>query len=580
MASIDDQISELKKLAKENTLNVVDTLFESKSAKNPVGRVVFNQMLERVHKGEANGIICWKLNRLARNPVDGGQISWMLQQGTIQHVQTYGRSYYPTDNVLMMAVELGMANQFVRDLSVDTKRGLRNRAEKGLPNGVAHIGFLNDLSKEKGNRDWKIDPIRHPLVKTILTMMLTGRYSVRELHSYAKDELKLTTPQRKNSGGKPISLSYLYVFLKDPIHAGFFFQENNGGKKKYKFTNFEPMITEDEYWKIQDMLGKKGVPRITNRRAVYNYFAKCGTCNGNLSTDFKFQVICSSCKKKFSHLNRDHCPSCDTAIEKMAKPTFLTYVFYYCINHKKGRTKCPENGIEERNLEQQLLSDMEQKLVISKELSTWCIDNISKLKDDALDDAINLKKNLEQERTAIEGKLRRLTMLRISSDHSLEESQDYDALEKELRQELSLLELKVADTNIEWMDEAKRDFNLMSEVLLIIKNGTVEQKKDLLFAFGSNLTISAKKLTVRNKKSIEAFKDCLLLAKAENKAFEPAVFRLNKRQNAHFEGVTNSLLRAARELRTVILSGWKSYELEAAVKMMRGEAPFDGAELK
>ena len=30
-----------------------------------------------------------------------------------------------------------------------------------------------------------------------------------------------------------------------------------------------------------------------------------------------------------------------------------------------------------------------------------------------------------------------------------------------------------------------------------------------------------------------------------------------------------------RELRTVILNGYKSYEMEAAVKVLRGEEPFD-----
>ena len=34
-------------------------------------------------------------------------------------------------------------------------------------------------------------------------------------------------------------------------------------------------------------------------------------------------------------------------------------------------------------------------------------------------------------------------------------------------------------------------------------------------------------------------------------------------------------LRAVRELRTVILNGYKSYEMEAAVKVLRGEEPFD-----
>jgi DNA invertase Pin-like site-specific DNA recombinase len=65
MASIDSQIDELTKLAQENSLNVVQVFSESKSAKAP-GREVFSDMMQRIKKGEADGIICWKLNRLAR----------------------------------------------------------------------------------------------------------------------------------------------------------------------------------------------------------------------------------------------------------------------------------------------------------------------------------------------------------------------------------------------------------------------------------------------------------------------------------------------------------------------------------
>lgn len=88
VASIPSQIAELEKLAKELTLNVVAILTEEKSAKAP-GRPIFSQMIEDFTKGKANGIICWKLDRLARNPIDGGTISWLLQQNIVKHIQTY-----------------------------------------------------------------------------------------------------------------------------------------------------------------------------------------------------------------------------------------------------------------------------------------------------------------------------------------------------------------------------------------------------------------------------------------------------------------------------------------------------------
>jgi hypothetical protein len=72
----------------------------------------------------------WKLDRLARNPIDDDTISWILQQSIIRHLQTFQRGYHPTDNVLMSNLELGMANQFILDLSVNTKRCQRNKIQQ------------------------------------------------------------------------------------------------------------------------------------------------------------------------------------------------------------------------------------------------------------------------------------------------------------------------------------------------------------------------------------------------------------------------------------------------------------------
>ena len=109
VASIESQVDELQKLAQEQNFHVVKIFRESKSAKAP-GRPIYNEMMARIKHGEAKGILCWKLDRLARNPIDGGEVAWVLQNNVIEHIQTYGRGYLPTDNVLMMSVEFGVAN--------------------------------------------------------------------------------------------------------------------------------------------------------------------------------------------------------------------------------------------------------------------------------------------------------------------------------------------------------------------------------------------------------------------------------------------------------------------------------------
>ncbi|MCR4325764.1 MAG: recombinase family protein [Patescibacteria group bacterium] len=76
--SIEAQLSELRALARREGLEITEEFVEKRSAKQP-GRPVFNEMMARIQRGEAQGIVCWKIDRLARNPVDGGQIQWLLQ---------------------------------------------------------------------------------------------------------------------------------------------------------------------------------------------------------------------------------------------------------------------------------------------------------------------------------------------------------------------------------------------------------------------------------------------------------------------------------------------------------------------
>src|SRR3989338_10436936 len=92
--SIEAQLAELRTLAKSEGLEIAAEFVEKRSAKMP-GRPVFNDMLQRIQTGEAQGIVCWKIDRLARNPVDDGLVSWLLQQATIERIATPARSYYP-----------------------------------------------------------------------------------------------------------------------------------------------------------------------------------------------------------------------------------------------------------------------------------------------------------------------------------------------------------------------------------------------------------------------------------------------------------------------------------------------------
>ena len=231
MASIDDQIAEMKRYAKERNLKVAGIISESKSAKAP-GRKGFQELLDKVQKGEAKGILCWKLNRLARNSVDGGQIIWMLEQNIIQHIQTFGRDYKPSDNLLLMYVEFGMANQFVKDLSADVKRGLRRKAERGwLPQQSSPMGYIHNPLRTHQNTEPEIipDPERFPVIKRLWNLMLTGEYTIADIRR------KGTALGLVNLKKRPYSYKAYEKLFSNEFYCGYFTWKNDqGGRTRYE----------------------------------------------------------------------------------------------------------------------------------------------------------------------------------------------------------------------------------------------------------------------------------------------------------------------------------------------------------
>src|SRR6266702_3470426 len=100
--SLEDQIKYMLEIAKREGLRIVgEPIQEKMSAKRPNVRPKFMAMLDEIESGKIDGIICWKLDRLSRNPTDSGRIQQLLQDGKLQHIQTTEKSYFPEDNAIV-----------------------------------------------------------------------------------------------------------------------------------------------------------------------------------------------------------------------------------------------------------------------------------------------------------------------------------------------------------------------------------------------------------------------------------------------------------------------------------------------
>ena len=80
--SIEAQLFELREFARRENLEILREFQEAKSAKMP-GREQFAKMMDAIERGEANGILGWHPDRLARNTIYGGKIIYLVDTGAI-----------------------------------------------------------------------------------------------------------------------------------------------------------------------------------------------------------------------------------------------------------------------------------------------------------------------------------------------------------------------------------------------------------------------------------------------------------------------------------------------------------------
>lgn len=545
LLSIPAQLEEADRVVQSRGLFVAGAPFTEERSAKAVGRPAFNAMLERVERGDANAIICWKLDRLARNPIDGGRIMDLLQRGVLQEIRTPTSRYTPETNVIVLAVEFGMANQFIRDLSSNVRRGQRRKASLGIPHGLAPIGYKNDKSGEKGAKRWQVDAERFPIIEEVFRRILCGRYSVREVWEHACNELGLRTPIRKRSGGKPVTLSNFYKLLANSYYAGFFFYEG----KRYEMDQALPRaITEDEYWHVQKMLGRLGRQRHSARpRAIYTGFIRCAQYDCGVVADFKDHVVCSGCRYKFSYATRSNCPKCGTAISHMKSPTFRHYVYYRSSRARKMiGVRAP--AIEERKVEAFLLDYIKQNLAISTALRDWILKHLSHLRDEELEASRSVDNCRLDAIADLKSQRREVVIMRSKA---MIDDTEFNEMTAELDQrERSLRSNQKKGV---WYDKAAELVNLAHDLSKVIAKGTPRDKRGSLTAWGSNLVLDGQSLRVYNTKPIQAFTEMLARARKKNSRVEPQDVEDCSIQNTDFALIIPSLCGGIEIIRTSII---------------------------
>jgi site-specific DNA recombinase len=457
--SLDDQVKYMTELAKRDGLNIIgEAIRESKSAKRPDARPKFKELLEEIEAGKIDGIICWKLDRLSRNPADSGRIQQLLQDEKLQHILTMEKSYFPEDNAVIFSVEASMSNQYIRELATNTKRGMRSKAEKGDKPGVPPVGYLND----KLNKVIVEDPINFKLVRILWDKMLTGTYSMAQITDIAEFDLNIRRPVRGKTGGNPIAYSSLCALFKNPFYMGklLFNDELYNG-------NQPAMVTEEEFERVQQIIDPTHTTRPKSE--LYDFMMrnlfKCGECGFAITVEKKYKTIKSTGERK-------------------------EYIYYHCTGKNK-QIKCSQKHLHVA--EDELIRQIKEKLskyTIDPDFYKLAIEALAQEEDEVVtkDQAQNTSRVKAIEKTEQEiASLRRMRYKGEMNDDAW-----YTAEMSELEEKLETLQRdrnKAEYKARNWREVADEVFTFARYAKEDFDSDDLEKKRTVIVKLGEKLSI-------------------------------------------------------------------------------------------
>lgn len=452
--SIDSQIQELKLLAHRRGIGVAETLTEARSAKAP-GRPIFDQLMRRVERGEIESVLCWKLDRLARNHADTGRVLQALADRKLQSVVTFERDYTADGNDRFLGnFELGIATKYIDDLRVNVRRGNRARFQRGWPNYRPPQGYLEDRATKTIIKD----PERFDQVRKMWDLLLSREMRPSQILRHALDEWSYRTRR-----GTRLSLSALHHMFSSPYYMGLIRLRSG---ESYPGAH-EPMVTPEEFERAQQILGRDDRPRSASHDFPYSGIFKCA-CGGTL-------------------VGEEH-----------VKRSGRRYIYYRCHGRRKSES-CRQPSLPEAAFDHWLEGEL-RRYTIQPRMASWVR---AKLKQDIevearQQDGARPRLQRELDQATREGDALLDLRLRGQVDGETWDRKRLEILDRQakLRMKLKLPEAK-PDVMVAALDRALDFPRIGVEVL---RGRSIVGRRQLVHTLGSNWRVDHRKPLYTAKK--------------------------------------------------------------------------------
>lgn len=474
-------------------LDIVEWVEESRSAFNP-GRPLFNQAIEKIKNGEADGLVSWHPNRISRNEIDAANITYMLR--TTKELRDLKFCAYTFENnpegIMMLQIIMSQSQYESSKQGRDVSKGMTQKAISGERPGQVSQGYIKlprldengEVIRRKGDKIITYtakDVERFDKVKLMWKMFLYEGYTPNEIWRIATYEWGFTTRKttfKENSpGGKPMPKSMIYRIFTNRFYAK---QIRHNGE--WHEGNHEPMITLEEFDYAQKLLGSKGRPRKTVHNFAYSSMLRCGVCNCQIVAKATTKLIKGTGKLK-------------------------TYVHYYCTRKSLSR---PCNQVKYTTVAQlEEAIDVElSKYTIIPEFRDMALRILRRNHKSEISDRTIIYESQQTRRKQIQEQLDKLT---DKLTRGIVDEDDYIRQRNNLKAQLANIDTNLRHTEKraeDWLELTEKVFDFATYARIRFnETNDPKVKRDILQALGINLQLTDNELSLTPRSWLTPIKD-------------------------------------------------------------------------
>ncbi len=244
------------------------------------------------------------------------------------------------------------------------------------------------------------------------------------------------------------------------------------------------------------------------------------------------------------------CGATVTAEEKIKKQkngNTHYYIYYHCT--KRKNLYCSEKSNEEKELEKQILAIL-KSIEIPPEFYEWAIKQLRIESQKEIEDRNEILINLQKAYNACVNKIHYLIDMRANGELTEEEFTRKKSKLVKGRFRLHELQNDIDARVNKWVEKAEEIFNFAKTARFRFKNGSIEEKRVILYTLGSNLLLKNKKVNNFIEKSLLLIERAAKEVKAIHERLEPQEILKNKRALAEIYSQSPKLLRQLDDVRT------------------------------